>query len=526
MKKIKSISVIVATLIFMVLANQSFIVSAATKSNVDIFNGTATANAWSTAVSINSNKIGGTMDVSKLSGNGDFYIEYTGEQDGIQLILQSWLGGKSWQTVSPNEVGIAEDNNYYAKFNANTIKEVYGDLENLCILHVWSTVGEITVKSIKYIDSSANSSEDNKHEEDMNELGEQTFLPTEENVKTIGRTFEYKDSLWLAQSASGIEYSFTGTKGSVTILGDNVATSSWGQNSYARVAVYVNNEKVVDELITEDEKTFDIFKSDEAQDVNVKIVKLSESANSTVGVKDIKVISKDGIKKAEKKQHSIEFIGDSITCGYGVDLESTTASFSTATENATKTYAYKTAKNLDADYSMVSFSGYGIISGYTGTGEKNTTSILPKYYDKVGFSYGYFNSEVEVASVDWDFNKSQPDVVVINLGTNDSSYCKSDESKKAEFVEGYVEFLKQVRAKNPNAQILCTLGMMGDDLYTSIESAVEQYTSATSDLKVSSMKFDVQSYSDGFAVDYHPTEKTHEKAAKKLTEKIKTIMNW
>lgn len=207
-------------------------------------------------------------------------------------------------------------------------------------------------------------------------------------------------------------------------------------------------------------------------------------------------------------------------------MENPTASFSTATENATKTYAYKTAQNLDADYSMVSYSGYGIISGYTGTGEKNTGSLVPKYYDKVGFSYGRFNNEVEVSSIDWDFNKLQPDLVVINLGTNDDSYCKSDEDKKAEFTKEYVEFIKEVRAKNPNAQILCTLGIMGDNLYSSVAAAVEQYTTSTGDSKISSIKFEVQSSSDGFAVDYHPTEKTHTKAAQKLTNEIKTIMNW
>lgn len=283
-KKIKSIMIVLVSLILVVLAKQSFVVLAVTNNEVNIFNGTANAKAWCTAVSINTSRIGGAMDVSKLSGNGDFYIEYTGEKDGIQLILQSWLGGKNWEVVSPKEIGInKENNNYYARFDAESIKEAYGDLESLCVLHVWSTEGEITVKSIDYLD------------EDI--LVEQTVLPTEENVKTIGRTFEYKDSLWFSQSASGIEYSFTGTKGEITILGDNIAVSPTEESSYARVAIYVNNEKVVDELITEAEKTFDIFKSEESQNVNVKVVKLSESANSTIGIKDIKVTSKYGIKR-------------------------------------------------------------------------------------------------------------------------------------------------------------------------------------------------------------------------------------
>ena len=85
----------------------------------------------------------------------------------------------------------------------------------------------------------------------------------------------------------------------------------------------------------------------------------------------------DGIHKAPGLAHKIEFIGDSITAGYGVDDEVKEHGFSTATEDVTKTYAYKTAAALQADYSIVAYSGHGIISGYTGDGEKNTGLLIP-----------------------------------------------------------------------------------------------------------------------------------------------------
>ena len=127
---------------------------------------------------------------------------------------------------------------------------------------------------------------------------------------------------------------------------------------------------------------------------------------------------------------------------------------------------------------------------------------------------------------EWDFSKRQPDVIVINLGTNDASYVKNDAAKKQEFTGEYVSFLKQVRQKNPDAVIFATLGIMGADLYSCIEDAVEQYVNETADSKVHAMKFDTQSMSDGIAADWHPSEKTHEKAAEKLSAKIKEVMGW
>ncbi len=69
-------------------------------------------------------------------------------------------------------------------------------------------------------------------------------------------------------------------------------------------------------------------------------------------------------------------------------------------------------------------------------------------------------------SVEWDFSKHQPDVVVVNLGTNDDSYCKNDSTRQEEYKTEYVEFIKEIRQNNPNAAIICTR-IMGDRLYPS-----------------------------------------------------------
>ena len=175
---------------------------------------------------------------------------------------------------------------------------------------------------------------------------------------------------------------------------------------------------------------------------------------------------------------------------------------------------------------MVSFSGYGIVSGYSGDGSKVSEQTLPQYYDKLGFSYGAYMGTYYAQDVEWDFTKRQPDVIVINLGTNDNSYVKGAKDKKQEYVTEYVEFLKKVREKNPNATIICTLGIMGSELYSSITTAVDNYQTETGDTNVYTMKFATQDQADGIAADWHPTEATHQKAADKLTAEIKTIMGW
>lgn len=351
----------------------------------------------------------------------------------------------------------------------------------------------------------------------------QVFKATEKHVKIIGRTHYYNDVLWLALSGSGVEFSFHGTKAEITLKGDDIASTG---NNLARIGISVNGERVIDDQVDQPLKTYTVFESDTEQEVTVRITKLSEAAMSTVGIQQIIADAAVGIQPTPDKVHKIEFIGDSITCGYGVDDEHELHSFSTATEDVTKTYAFLTAEQLQADYSMVSYSGYGIITGYTENDQKLTTHLLPDYYEKAGKSEGRFDGSLLPQEVRWDFGKFTPDLIVINLGTNDDSYTKEDITRQTEYAAQYVDFLKIVRRNNTHTPILCTLGIMGDRLYPFVEQAVQQYTQETGDSNISAMKFDVQLAADGYAADFHPSQATHRKAADRLTAHIKELMKW
>ncbi len=344
---------------------------------------------------------------------------------------------------------------------------------------------------------------------EVDEMGTYKALNAEK-VKLIGRTWLKDDVLWCAYSGAGVEFTFKGKSAAIKVVGDNAASNT--SDNCVRIGIYADGKRIVDDMLSEKDRVYDIA-GDEGKDVTVRIIKLSESAMSTFGIESITV---DGgeIAPTANKDMLVEFIGDSITCGYGVDDEVKENHFKTSTEDVTRAYAYNVAKLLDADYSMVSFSGYGIISGYTSDKKISEQTVL-QYYDKVGFSY----NNPDAAATQWDFNRL-PDIVVINLGTNDDSYCQGKADREQEYKDAYIEFIKSVRSKNPNAEIYCTLGIMGDRLFSSIETAVSEYTAETGDSNIKTFKFDVQVQADGYAADWHPTGITHYKAANKLAEFI------
>lgn len=346
------------------------------------------------------------------------------------------------------------------------------------------------------------------------EVADYNIPATEDYVKLMGRTARIDDVTWLVQSGAAAEFTVTGTSASVTLAGDGSISSD--ENYRSRYAVFVDDELITDATMAQEELEIELFSESASRTAKVKVIHLSEANNGAIGVKNIAVTSDHTVPvvPAAENDLSIEFIGDSITCAYGVEGESAYEPFKTTTENFMKSYAYLTAEKLGADYSAVSYSGYGVVSGYTSTGDINTDSLVPDYYENVARYNGY--------DVPWDFSSKQHDVVVINLGTNDSGYVTVDpENRSVEFIDAYVDFLKTIREKNPEAYIICTLGTMGSaDVYEFVADAVEKYSEETGDERIMSYLSATQNQSDGIGSDWHPSAVTQQKSAYVLADKI------
>ncbi|MDE6501007.1 MAG: carbohydrate binding domain-containing protein [Ruminococcus sp.] len=346
------------------------------------------------------------------------------------------------------------------------------------------------------------------------EFKEMTLSATEENVKYTGRNYYDGKTAWLVQSGSAIEFTVNAKYAEITIAGDYSINNA--EKYRSRYAVIVDDEIIVDDVMSEKSKTIKLFDDSKSRTSEIKVIHLSEANNGTIGVSEIKINSDSPVPvvPAKEKELSIEFIGDSITCAYGVEGQSAYEQYTTKTENFMKSYAYLTAKKLNADYSAVSYSGHGIVSGYSNEGERNADQIVPPYYKICGNLKDYAKP--------WDFTKKANDVVVMNLGTNDYSYVSKDfEERSQEFIDGYEEFLETIRECNPDAYIVCTYGIMGgQEMYPLIEQAVKNFSEKNKDNKITVYESPIQNQADGIGSDWHPSEITQQKNAYILADKI------
>lgn len=119
-----------------------------------------------------------------------------------------------------------------------------------------------------------------------------------------------------------------------------------------------------------------------------------------------------------------------------------------------------------------------------------------------------------------------PDIILINLGTNDCSWCKDIQERKDVYRDRYGEFLQYIRKNNPGAEILCMLGTMDQRLLKEAEEAVRIFVQNQGDGKTHFLALPAQDPGDGYGADWHPSLLTQRKTAEIVAEEVKRIMGW
>jgi len=176
------------------------------------------------------------------------------------------------------------------------------------------------------------------------------------------------------------------------------------------------------------------------------------------------------------RPRQIEFIGDSLTVGYG-----NTSAFAQCTPeqifettDSQQGFGPVTAKHFEADYQVNAFSGLGMVRNYDGREH-------PKYHMPMLYDRAIFDDTTPASQPDW-----HPQVIVVGIGGNDfSTPVRPDEpwgneaGLRADYVKTYTAFVTTLRARNPDAFIILAVppgrqeGYSGgtDDVFAAMKAA-------------------------------------------------------
>jgi len=206
----------------------------------------------------------------------------------------------------------------------------------------------------------------------------------------------------------------------------------------------------------------------------------------------------------------LEFIGDSITCGYG-DEGIFPCGFTPQTENNLKAYSGIVADYFAAAVFVECWSGKGLVRNY---GDKNPTSTdpFPSYYNRTLASAN--NSPT------WSFSWI-PDGVVINLGTND--YSTQPAPSADVFNAAYKMFINQIRTRyGAKLHLFLVCGpMIGNPCCQNVKQVV-----AENQPNVHFVDLEGILQQSDLGCDYHPNVAGHKKMADLTVPVIAAALNW
>ncbi|MFE3516250.1 SGNH/GDSL hydrolase family protein [Streptomyces sp. NPDC059166] len=191
----------------------------------------------------------------------------------------------------------------------------------------------------------------------------------------------------------------------------------------------------------------------------VRVVRRNETSGSTSTFGGF-VAAPGGtvLSKPAPRDRQIEFIGDSLTVGYGnvSGTRDCDPEHVRRNTNADVSHGALTARQLDADYQINGLSGLGMV--------RNVAGICPD----ITYRTFYDRALLDVDGDVWQNPGTwRPQIVVVNLGSNDFSDLTPDEpwtpeTLAAAYRTAYVEFLRRLRTLHGAGTALVAVGFDRD----------------------------------------------------------------
>ena len=354
-----------------------------------------------------------------------------------------------------------------------------------------------------------------------------------------GRYLDNEGVRYFDYSASGFCFVMKGRSAEAVILSD---ADSWNEANKGVLGIFITEGKDASIQAIPEEPTMRVtlnarenhiklFEADEEKTVCVRVMKFSEAAFGYAGLKSLEIdgelqvadVVSTGSTTDVKRPLKLEFIGDSITCGYGIEGVWEKDTFTTQQERPDKSYAFLTAKALGAEVQLCSWSGIGLISNYVDPETVNLPDTRWLMQANWPYTDKSLSLRLGLEPEVWDGSRFEPDFVVIHLGTNDLSWVRGLEERRLEYVAQLRQLIEAVHRRSPKAKIVCCLGIMGEVLNDSVKEAVELFKKDFPKTCAEFLPFTQQLESDGIAADWHPSAVTHKKAANKLVAVIPNL---
>ena len=188
-----------------------------------------------------------------------------------------------------------------------------------------------------------------------------------------------------------------------------------------------------------------------------RFIKVTGYTLSNTALRSISLCGEICKKAPEDNGLYLEFVGDSICCGWGVLPDANGEYKGTYDcQDGSLAYPYLISSALGADYSITALSGQGLLCGNPGM--------------TLGYRYACYGKDKDTA---YGFER-KADAVIINIGTNDYSQRDKLGIDANDFYDSYSSFIKYVREVNgASCKVILVYNMMNDTFVAAVSAAAK-----------------------------------------------------
>jgi lysophospholipase L1-like esterase len=333
-----------------------------------------------------------------------------------------------------------------------------------------------------------------------------TVSPSDSRIQVTGRV-DNSDPAYVRIAYPGVtlRFRFTGNFAVVQLTSDQ-------DDTY--VATIVEGGKPQLHRLTKGPNEIEISAADLGPGPHtVQVVKRTEPWQGTLTFTGLRFGTNVSLVDPQPlPQRKLLFIGDSVTCGAGIDNWPVCPTETNRHSNGYDAYGMVLGRRLDAQSELVCYGGRGVVRDYLG--HRNVLNA-PQF-----FAYS-IPSEDPAVQAKWVDDGWIPDAIVISLGTNDWNLQKTDPLTKEEFVSKYLGLVHDVRVHYPHAWIVLTQGSIVSDPVLS--QWVQETVKRVNDSRV--VWFASRHFS-GSTCDAHPDKMQHLQIADDLEAELRKLLSW
>ncbi len=205
------------------------------------------------------------------------------------------------------------------------------------------------------------------------------------------------------------------------------------------------------------------------------------------------------------------FIGDSVTCGEGIDNYPVCPGDVHRSANAYDVYGMVLGRRLDAQSELVCYGGRGVVRDYLGHRDMQAQQF---------FEYS-IPSDDPAQRAKWIDDGWTPDAVIISLGTNDWNLQKSVPLSQDDFVTNYLGLVSDVRKHYPKTWIILTQGSIVSD--PKLAEYVQATVTKANDPRV--VWFASRPF-PGSTCDAHPDKPQQQQMADDFEVELRKLLGW